>query len=70
MITGDVVATMLPIMDNLEKAADAKTDDKAYIVEATWDYTDPEFSKYQKGFYWTNENIACYLNMFNVQGMD
>lgn len=25
-----------------------KTDDKAYIVEATWDYTDPEFSKYQK----------------------
>ena len=30
MITGDVVATMLPIMDNLEKAAEAKTDDKAY----------------------------------------
>ena len=25
-----------------------KTDDKAYIVEATWDYTDPAFSKYQK----------------------
>ena len=25
-----------------------KTDEKAYIVEATWDYTDPEFSKYQK----------------------
>lgn len=30
MITGDVVATMLPIMDNLEKAADAKTDDEKY----------------------------------------
>ena len=30
MITGDVVASMLPIMDNLEKASDAKTDDKAY----------------------------------------
>ena len=30
MITGDVVATMLPIMDNLEKAADAKTDDINY----------------------------------------
>ena len=25
-----------------------KTDEKAYIVEATWDYTDPAFSKYQK----------------------
>ena len=30
MITGDVVATMLPIMDNLEKAVDAKTEDTAY----------------------------------------
>ena len=30
MITGDVVATMLPIMDNLEKAAEAKTDDEKY----------------------------------------
>ena len=30
MITGDVVATMLPIMDNLEKAAEAKTDDEQY----------------------------------------
>ena len=30
MITGDVVATRLPIMDNLEKAADAKTDDEKY----------------------------------------
>ncbi len=30
MITGDVVATMLPIMDNLEKAADARTDDTNY----------------------------------------
>ncbi len=30
MITGDVVATMLPIMDNLEKAAEAKTDDTQY----------------------------------------
>ena len=30
MITGDVVATMLPIMDNLEKAADNKTEDTAY----------------------------------------
>jgi len=30
MITGDVVATMLPIMDNLEKAAETKTDDEKY----------------------------------------
>ena len=30
MITGDVVATMLPIMDNLEKAVDAKTEDTAF----------------------------------------
>ena len=30
LITGDVVATMLPIMDNLEKAAEAKTDDSNY----------------------------------------
>ena len=30
LITGDVVSTILPIMDNLEKAADAKTDDKNY----------------------------------------
>ena len=30
MITGDVVSTMLPIMDNLEKAADAKTEDTKY----------------------------------------
>ena len=30
MITGDVVATMLPIMDILEKAADNKTEDTAY----------------------------------------
>jgi molecular chaperone GrpE len=30
MITGDVVSTILPIMDNLEKAAEAKTEDKNY----------------------------------------
>ena len=30
MITGDVVATMLPVMDNLQKAAEAKTDDIGY----------------------------------------
>ncbi len=30
MITGDVVATMLPIMDNLEKAAEAKSEDEKY----------------------------------------
>ncbi len=30
MITGDVVSTMLPIMDNLEKAAEAKTADTGY----------------------------------------
>lgn len=30
MITGDVVATMLPIMDNLEKAVVAKTEDTQY----------------------------------------
>lgn len=30
MVTGDVVMTILPIMDNLEKAADAKTEDENY----------------------------------------
>jgi len=30
MITGEVILKMLPIMDNLEKAATAKTDDKDY----------------------------------------
>lgn len=30
MITGEVVLKMLPIMDNLEKAAAAKTEDKDY----------------------------------------
>lgn len=30
MITGDVVSSMLPVMDNLEKAATAKTEDTAY----------------------------------------
>lgn len=30
MITGEVVLKMLPIMDNLEKAATAKTEDKDY----------------------------------------
>ena len=30
MITGDVVASMLPVMDNLQKAAEAKTDDTGY----------------------------------------
>ncbi len=30
MITGDVVATMLPIMDNLQKASEAKTEDTGY----------------------------------------
>ena len=30
MITGDVVSKILPIMDNLENAANAKTEDTAY----------------------------------------
>ena len=30
MITGDVVASMLPVMDNLQKAAEAKTEDTGY----------------------------------------
>ena len=30
MVTSDVVTTMLPIMDNLEKASSAKTEDKNY----------------------------------------
>ena len=30
MITGDVVGTMLPVMDNLEKAAAVKTEDVSY----------------------------------------
>lgn len=30
MITGDVVATMLPVMDNLQKAAEAKSEDAGY----------------------------------------
>ncbi len=30
MITGDVVSSMLPVMDNLEKAAEAKSNDTQY----------------------------------------
>lgn len=30
MITGDVVSSILPVMDNLEKAAEAKTEDLNY----------------------------------------
>ena len=30
MITGDVVASMLPVMDNLQKAAEAKSEDLGY----------------------------------------
>ena len=30
MITGDVVSSILPVMDNLEKAADVKTEDTSY----------------------------------------
>ena len=30
MITGDVILKVLPVLDNLEKAASAKTDDKDY----------------------------------------
>ena len=30
MITGDVVASMLPVMDNLQKAAEAKSEDTGY----------------------------------------
>ena len=30
VITGDVVSSILPVMDNLEKAAEAKTEDKNY----------------------------------------
>ena len=30
MITGDVVASMLPVMDNLQKAAEAKSEDVGY----------------------------------------
>ena len=30
MITGDVVASMLPVMDNLQKAAEAKSEDIGY----------------------------------------
>ncbi len=30
MITGDVVASMLPVMDNLQKAAESKTNDVGY----------------------------------------
>ncbi len=30
IVTGDVVMSMLPVMDNLEKAADAKTEDTGY----------------------------------------
>ena len=30
LITGDVVSTILPIMDNLERAAEAKTEDTNY----------------------------------------
>ena len=40
-----------------------KTDDKAYIVEATWDYTDTEFSKYQTSakLVFIHDNEKLYL---------
>lgn len=35
-------------------------------------YTDisENFKKYQKSFYWTNENIACYLGMVNLRNCE
>ena len=36
MVTSDVVSTMLPIMDNLEKAVDAKTEDRAFQDGVKW----------------------------------
>lgn len=36
------------------------------VKKENYEYISSTFSKYQKGYFWTNENIACYLNMIDV----
>ncbi len=54
MITGDVVSTILPIMDNLEKAADAKTED----------------INYQEGVKMVTKQLSDALNRFGLKEID
>ena len=54
MITGDVVSTILPIMDNLEKAADAKTED----------------TNYQEGVKMVTKQLSDALNRFGLKEID
>lgn len=36
------------------------------VKQNRYDYIEEDFKKYQKGYYWTNENAACYLNISNL----
>ena len=49
-ITGDVVSSILPVMDNLEKAAEAQTDD----------------TNYQEGIILVVKQLASVLNSFGM----
>jgi len=40
------------------------------VKNGDYDVINSYFTKYQKGFYWTNENIGCYLNAVNLEGME
>lgn len=54
LITGDVVSVILPIMDNLEKAADAKTED----------------TNYQEGVKMVSKQLADALGKFGLKEIE
>ena len=37
------------------------------VKNGNYDLISSRFTKYQKGFYWTNENDASYLNLVNLK---
>ena len=54
LITGDVVSTILPIMDNLERAAEAKTED----------------TNYQEGVKMVSKQLSDALSRFGLTQID
>ena len=54
VITGDVVSSILPVMDNLEKAAEAKTED----------------TNYQEGVKMVVKQLADVLDKFGMQEIE
>lgn len=54
VITGDVVSSILPVMDNLEKAAEAKTED----------------TNYQDGVKMVVKQLSDVLDKFGMQAID